>query len=175
MNTKLTTLLAAALLIAGCATTPAPTAVAPALDLASYHRVVVESVRIAPEAGMLSSANRQELERQLQYALVESIPSPMRAGTADSNVLRVQITVTALDAITPVNNGTTLLGVPLDRGSIAFEVRYYAPGATEPFATIEERHKAGRFAFSGSFSHYGHAVGAIRDWGTSLAGSLTRT
>lgn len=176
MKSKLTTLLAAALLVAGCVTTPAPR-VAPTPDLAHYRAVLIESVRIAPEAGMLSSANRQELERQLHYALVDSIPSALRASQPAADVLRVQVTVTALDAVSPVNNGisTTLLGVPLDRGSIAFEVRYFEPGAAEPFATVSQVRKAGHFAFSGSFSHYGHAVGAIRDWGTSLAGSLTRT
>ena len=70
---------------------------------------------------------------------------------------------------------TTLLGVPVDRGAIAFEARYYAPGATTPFATVVEQHKAGRFAYFGSLSHYGHAVSALRGWGVNLADSLART
>jgi len=53
-------------------------------------------------------------------------------------------------------------------------VRYFQHGASVPFATVSERRKAVRFAF-GSLSHYGHAVGALRDWGTGLAGSLPNT
>ena len=176
MNSRLTTLLATALLMAGCAATPAPRAAA-IPDLSHYHTVLVESVRIAPEAGMLSSPNRQALERQLRVALVESIPLELRSLAPAADVLRVQVTVTALDAVEPVANGpvATRVGMPLDRGAIAFEVRYYQHGASVPFATVTEQHKAGHFAFGESFSHYGHAVGALREWGTGLAGSMPRT
>ena len=73
-----------------------------------------------------------------------------------------------------VPGASITLPLPLDRGEIAFEVRYFQHGASAPFATVTERRKAGHFAF-GSFSHYGHAVGAMRDWGTGLAGSLPNT
>jgi len=176
MKSKLTLLLATALLVAGCATAPAPQA-EPTPDLGHYHAVVIESVQIAPGAGMLSDANRQVLERRLHDALVESIPAPRRAAAPAADVLRVQVTVTALDAVDPVANGVraTLVGTPIDRGSIAFEARYYAPGAAEPFATVTGQHKAGRFAYFGSLSHYGHAVSALRGWGVDLADSLSRT
>ncbi|HTU65681.1 MAG TPA: DUF3313 family protein [Steroidobacteraceae bacterium] len=169
-------LLTAALLTAGCAAAPAPKS-APAPDLAHYRAVVIESVRIAPEAGLLSTANRAALERQLHVALVDSIPPAQRAVTPAADVVRVQVTVTALDAVDPVKNGvsTTLLGVPLDRGAIAFEARFYAADGSEPFATITEQRKAGAFAFAGSFSHYGHAVGALHGWGAELAEVITRT
>jgi hypothetical protein len=176
MNTRLTMMLAATVLVlAGCVATPAPDA--PTIpDLSRYHTVLVESVRVAPEAGLLSSPNRQTLERQLRLALVESIPAELRALAPAGDVLRVQVTVTALDAVEPAGNraAATPVGMPLDRGAIAFEVRYYQHGAAVPFATAVEQHKAGPFTF-GSFSHYGHAVSALRDWGNGLAGSLPRT
>jgi hypothetical protein len=177
MNTLRTILLAAtAVVLAACATAPATDAIS-IPDLSRYHTVLVESVRVAPEAGLLSSPNRQTLERQLRLALVDSIPADLRALAPAADVLRVQVTVTALDGVETVANdaGATRVGMPLDRGAIAFEVRYYQHGAPAPFATVTERHKAGPFAFAGSFSHYGHAVGALRDWGTDLAGSLPRT
>lgn len=175
MKLKLMTILAA-VLITGCAATPAPKAAATP-DITRYRAVVIESVRVAPEAGMLSNQNRQELERQLQIALVDSIPPSLRSTRVTADTLRIQVTVTALDAISPVNDGisTTLLGVPLDRGSIAFEARFYVGENPDPFAKIVEHRKAGHFEFSGSFSHYGHAVGALRNWGTGLAGEWTRT
>lgn len=174
MHLKLTPLLATVLLLTGCVTAPAPgTADIP--DLSRYHTVLIESVRIAPEAGLLSTANRQTLERQLRLALVESIPADLRALAPAADVLRVQVTVTALDGVDPLGNAAaTRVGLPLDRGAIAFEVRYYQHGAAVPFATATEQHKASHFAFGG-FSHYGHAVGALRDWGTGLADSLPRT
>lgn len=176
MNSRLPILLATALLMAGCATSPAPGAAA-IPDLSHYQTVLVESVRIAPEAGMLSAPNRQALERQLRVALVESIPLERRSLAPAADVLRVQVTVTALDAPDAVADGpgATHIGMPLDRGAIAFEVRYYQHGANLPFATVTEQHKVGRFAFGESFSHYGHAVGALRDWGTGLASSFPRT
>lgn len=174
MKSKLITL--AALTMAACATPPAPTAPT-APGLGNYRAVVIESVRIAPEAALAGSTDRVALERQMHVALVDAIPTAQRAAGPGADVLRVRITVTAIEAVDPVKNGvsTTLIGMPIDRGSIAFEARYYEPGAAEPFATLQEHHKAGRFAFGGSMSHYGHAVGALRDWGTSLAGSLART
>jgi hypothetical protein len=137
----------------------------------------VESVRIAPEAGMLSNRNRQALERQLRSALVDSIPADIRALAPAGDVLRVQVTVTALDAVDPLGDRATAtrVGLPLDRGAIAFEVRYFQHGASAPFLTVTEQHKSGHFAFGDSFSHYGHAVGALRDWGTGLADSFPRT
>jgi len=175
MNSRLTILLTTALLLAGCAGAPAlQSAAIP--DLSRYHTVLVESVRIAPEAGMLSTANRQALERQLRVALVESLPADLRALAPAADVLRVQVTVTGLDGFEPATSAiaATRVAMPLDRGEIAFEVRYFQHGAPVPFATVTERRKAGHFAL-GSFSHYGHAVGALRDWGTGLAGSLPNT
>jgi hypothetical protein len=177
MNTRLTMLLAAtALVLAGCVAAPTPDTTA-IPDLSRYHTVLVESVRVAPEAGLLSSQNRQTLERQLRLALVASLPADLRALAPAADVLRVQVTVTALDGVETAGGvpGASRVGMALDRGAIAFEVRYYQHGATAPFATVIEQHKAGPFAFAGSFSHYGHAVGALRDWGTGLAGSLPRT
>ena len=176
MNPRLTTaLLAAILLLAGCAAVPAPAPEA-IPDLSRYHTVLIESVRVAPEAGLLSTQNRQGLERQLRVALVESIPSDLRALAPAADVLRVQVTVTALDGFERTANGAeaTRVALPLDRGEIAFEVRYFQHGALVPFATVSERRKAAHFAF-GSLSHYGHAVGALRDWGSGLAGSLPNT
>jgi len=122
-------------------------------------------------------ALRVALERQMHVALVDAIPAAQRAAGPGADVLRVRITVTAIEAVDPVKNGvsTTLIGMPIDRGSIAFEARYYEPGAAEPFATVTELHKAGHFSFGNGLSHYGHAVGALRDWGVDLAGSLPST
>lgn len=180
MKLKLLTALATALLAAGCATRPAPQAEdvhVATIDTARFRAVAIESVRIAPEAGMLSDANRQTLERQLHYALVDAIPSSLRAYRPEAGTLRVQITVTQLDVVNPTANGvsTALLGVPLDRGAIGFEARFYDGSAETPFAQTQQRREAGKFQFRGSLSHYGHAIGALRGWGTDLAESMTTT
>lgn len=174
MKTRLMSLFAAALLMAGCATGPAHEAAA-IPDLSRYHTVLVESVTIASDAGMLSNPNRHTLERQLRLALVTSIPAELRALAPAADVLRVQVTVTALDAVEPLGARATRVGLPLDRGTIAFDVRYFRHGAVVPFATVSEQHKAGRFVFGDSFSHYAHAVGALRDWGAVLASSMPST
>lgn len=176
MKTRFWTLLATALLMAGCATKPAPRPAA-IPDLSRYHTVLVESVTIASDAGMLSIANRRALERQLRLALVDSLPAELRALAPAGDVLRVQVTVTALDAVEPLGDRAraTRVGMPLDRGTIAFDVRYFRHGAAVPFATVSEQHKSGRFVFGDSFSHYAHAVGALRDWGTLLASSMPNT
>jgi len=176
MKTRLMSLLAAALLMAGCATGPAHKAAA-IPDLSRYHTVLVESVTIASDAGMLSNPNRHTLERELRLALVASIPADLRALAPAADVLRVQVTVTALDAVEPLGDRAhaTRVGLPLDRGTIAFDVRYFRHGALVPFATVSEQHKAGRFVFGDSFSHYAHAVGALRDWGAVLASSMPNT
>lgn len=175
MSARFTTLLAIALLLAGCATAPAPeTGDIP--DLSRYRAVLVESVRVAPEAGLLSSPNRQALERRLRTALVASIPAEQRALAPAADVLRVQVTITALDGVDELRpNAGTRVGLSPERGAIAFEVRYYRLGAAMPFATVTEQHKSNSFAFGDNFSHYGHAVGALRDWGTDLADSLPGT
>ena len=175
MTSRLTILLTTALILAGCVAAPAPRSAA-IPDLARYHTVLIESVRISPDAGLLSTPNRQALERQLRVALVESLPADLRALAPAGDVLRVQVTVTALDGFEPAANAAaaTRIAMPLDRGEIAFEVRYFQHGASVPFATVSERRKAGHFSF-GSLSHYGHAVGALRDWGSGLAGSLPNT
>jgi hypothetical protein len=176
MNTRLTILLAAALLLAACATAPAPGSAA-IPDLARYHTVLIESVRVGPNAAMLTDPNRQALEHHLRAALVEAFPADLRALAPAADVLRVQVTVTALDAVEPARRAAsaTPVGMTLERGEIAFEVRYYRHGASAPFATTTERQKAGRFVFAESLTHYGHAVGALRAWGTGLAGSFPRT
>jgi hypothetical protein len=176
MKSTFPALLAAVLLLAGCTVGPARKS-AEIPDLSRYRTVLVESVRVAPDAGMLSTPNRQTLERQLRVALVESIPAELRALAPAADVLRVQVTVTALDAVEALGGaaGATRVGIPLDRGAIAFEVRYYQHGAVVPFATATEQRKSGHFAFGENFSHYGHAVGALRDWGSGLAGSMPRT
>lgn len=177
MRLRLLTALATALLAAGCATQPAPQAAAAptAVETGRFRAIVIESVRIAPEAGMLSDANRQTLERQLHYALTDSIPSSLRGYRPEPGTLRVQITVTELDVVNPTKNGvsTTLIGVPLDRGAIGFEARFYEATDEMPFAQTQQHREAGKFQFRGSLSHYGHAVGALRGWGTDLAASLS--
>jgi hypothetical protein len=89
----------------------------------------------------------------------------------------VQITVTELDVVDPFTNGvsTTLVGMTLDRGAIGFEARFYEGNSDTPFAQTRQHREAGKFAFRGSLSHYGHAVGALRGWGTDLAQSITTT
>jgi hypothetical protein len=176
MKPALPFLLTPLLLLAGCVAARAPQSAA-IPDLSRYHTVLVESVRIAPEAGMLNNANRQTLERQLRLALVDSIPSDLRALAPAADVLRVQVTVTALDAAEPAGEdaGATRTALSSGRGAIRMEVRYYQHGAAQPFATVTELHRAGHFSFGNGLSHYGHAVGALRDWGVDLAGSLPNT
>lgn len=163
--------------LAGCAAAPTTkNAAAPTyVDVARFRAITVESVQIAPGATTLSDADRETLEHRLQLALIDAIPAPRRAAQAGEGVLRLKITVTALDAANPALNGVTatLIAIPVDRGSIAFDATFFdAPGGAAIGSTTVRR-KGRFFDMKGNFTQYGSALRALGDWGAGLAGSLT--
>jgi hypothetical protein len=65
-----------------------------------------------------------------------------------------------------------LTHVPVDRGSIAFEARFYETANPEPVATSAHRHKGRVYELIGGLSEYGHARNALRDWARDMQREL---
>jgi hypothetical protein len=172
-------LCAALVTLGACATAPAGRLPPAKIDLAKFdHGVVVDEVRIDPGAATnLSGAQRASLARDLRIALMNSMPAGDLVTEARPGVLRVAINVTEIDAASPAVNAVTaaLLFVPLDRGGIAFEARFFDGESKEPIAIATHRQKGTPLDLTGSFRRYGHAVGVIEDWGASLAKALEGT
>lgn len=178
MKMMILSTLAATLLATGCATKPAASAAeaqSTPIAIARFSTVVFEPVRIAADSGVNDAADREMLERELRRSLIESIPDSLRAAEPGAKTLRVQITVTEIEAVSPAKNGVslTMLGMALDRGVIGFEARFYEGNSDVPFAQTTQRLESGKFQYRGSLSRYGHAAGALRGWGTDLAESIT--
>ena len=169
--------LAKVALIAGCACAPRDTAAS--IDFAHYHgAIAVEQVRLAPDVATdLPEAERAALERKMQVALVGALSETATVRDPAPGVLRLQVTVTHIDTANPTANGfsTALLLVPVDRGGIGFEARFFDGQGTQPFALKTEQRKGSPFDIKGNFSHYGHAIGALGKWGESLAHQLQET
>jgi len=176
---RLTGFLALATLtaLAGCASAP-PQAQAP-IDFARYHgAIAVEQVELAPTvAADLPEAERAALARKLQVALVGALSETATVREPAPGVLRLAITVTHIDTANPTANGisSALVLVPVDRGGIAFEARFFEGQGGQPFASITEQLKGSLFDIKGNFSHYGHAIRELGEWGESLAQELERT
>jgi hypothetical protein len=172
----LTALALAAVLLAGCANVPKATAPT-YVDVAQFRAIAVEAVHIAPTASTLNDADRAALESKLRLALVDAIPADVRAATAGPGVLSVEITVTELDSSNPAVNAltTALLFVPMDRGGIAFDATFFDRPGLAAIGSTTVRHRSSVTDLKGSYSRYGHAVDALREWGAGLAESLARS
>ncbi len=172
-------LCAALLSLGGCATVPAARTTPTELDFAKFDRgIVVDEVLIAPGAmADLPDAELAALARDLRLALMNSLPSDELVREAAPGVLRIAVTVTEIDASSPAVNAVTaaLLFVPLDRGGIAFEARFYDGQGEVPIAVVTHRKTGTPLDLAGSFRRFGHAVGAIEDWGASLAKAFEET
>jgi hypothetical protein len=167
-------LLAKVALIAGCASAPRDAA-AP-IDFARYHgAVAVEQVRLAPSVATdLPEAEREALARKLHVALVGALSEHATVQEPAPGVLRLAVTVTGVDTANPTANGIsqTLILVPVDRGGIAFEARFFDGQSPKAFASTTELRKGSPFDIKGNFSHYGHAISALGKWGETLAQEL---
>jgi hypothetical protein len=155
--------------LGGCASGPAADTT-PAPDLSRYRAAVVGEVRIDPEATQaLSDTERAALEREFYEALLPLLWADTTSEN-DADVLRVDITVRELDGSKAALNAvsTLLIHVPVDRGSIAFEARFYERANPEPVATVDHRHKGAVYELIGGLSQYGHARNALKDWAREL-------
>jgi hypothetical protein len=176
MRLKIFTGLAVAAALAGCASAPRMPAVPSYVDVARARAIAVESVEIAPTATTLNDADRKTMEHKLRYALVDAIPASVRAAQPGDGVLQVRIVVTQLDTANPGVNAVSsvLIAVPLDRGSIAFDATFFDHPGGAAIGSTTVRQKGRMLDVKSNFSRYGAAVGALRDWGASFAGSLAQ-
>jgi len=155
--------------LGGCASAP-PADPSSAPDLSRYRAAVIGDVRIAPDAvEALSDSERQALEREFYEALVPVLGAGLTSEN-DSGVLRVDITVQQLDGSKVALNAvsTLLIHVPVDRGSITFEARFYESAKADPVATTEHRQKGHVYEIIGGLKEYGHAKNALCDWARDL-------
>jgi Protein of unknown function (DUF3313) len=169
------TVLAAVAAFAGCASAPKSHEAVATLDFSRFNRIAVDSVRITPEAVEgLAGDERAALEQEMRAALVAQLPVSSVVEQPGPGVLRLEITVTEINASSPTANvlSTALLHVPLDRGGITFEARFFDGQGGEPIAVATKRHESSLLSFSGSFSRYGHAIRALESWGGTLAKSM---
>lgn len=171
MKTYTHVFFAAIALLAGCATTPVSTA-PEQLDLNRYRAVNVAPVLFAPGiAGAIPDEERALLERDLGAALKDGLPPSLRSEQPSSDVVRMEVTITELNASNPAVNvlTTALLFVPFDAGGVAFDARFYEGDSLEPFAVTSHRHISTPLELKGSFKRYGQATKALRDWSEGLA------
>jgi uncharacterized protein DUF3313 len=164
--------------LAGCASTRnEPTAQAPDFSRLP-NKVAVEEVRLASSVMPdLPAADRAALAARLRAAVISSLPTSAVVAESAPGVLRLEVTVTDLNAVNPTLNGfsQTLILVPMDRGGISFEARYYEGVGREPVAFTAQRATGSMFDIKGNFSHYGHAIEALEKWATELGQSLERS
>src|SRR5690349_13134201 len=163
--------------LAGCAS--APREVAARIDFTPYHRAIaVDAVQLAPGvAADLSRDERNALASKLRVALVGALSERATISEAAPGVLRLAVTVTGIDTTSPTVNAisSALLFVPVDRGGIAFEARFFDGQEAQPFASSTELHKGSPLDIKGNFSHYGHAISALARWAEGLAHELEQT
>lgn len=159
-------------LIAGCATAPVTLPASDKIDITSYRAVNIAPVQFAPAAlSALPAEERASLERDFRLALSEGMSSSLLTDMPSAGVLRIEVTVTELNASSPTVNLLTaaLLFVPLDAGGIAFDARFYDGGSREPFARTSYRHISTPLELKGSFRRYGHATQALLNWAESIS------
>ena len=159
--------------LAGCASAPRG---ADDIDFARFERTIaVEDIQLAANvAPDLPEPERAALARKMRVALVGALSGTATVREPGPGVLRLQVTVTHVDTANPTVNGisSTLLLVPLDRGGVGFEARYFDGQGTRPFASTTEQRKGSLFDVKGNFSHYGHAIHELGKWGETLAQEL---
>lgn len=161
--------------LAGCATAPreAPREV----DFTRFDRIVIDEVQLAPQvAAGMSAGDGVALAARMQAALIGALPATAVAHAPAPRVLRVRITVTDINTVSPATNAVTaaLLFVPMDRGGLSFEARFYDGLQTQPMASSTQTQLGSQLDLKGSFSRYGHALDALAKWGAKLAESLPR-
>lgn len=161
--------------LAGCASTRSePAAQAPDFSRLP-NKVAVAEVRLAPAVMPdLPAADRAALAARLRAAVVGSLPASDVVAEPAAGVLRLEVTVTNLNAVNPTVNGIsqTLLLVPMDRGGITFEARFYEGESHVPVAVTTQRATGSMFDIKGNFSHYGHAIKALEKWAAELGQAL---
>jgi hypothetical protein len=169
-------LAAAFALLAGCASTPKTASTG--IDFSRFNQgIAVDEIRLASTVAMeLSDADRAVLASKLRIALVSALTETTRVSAPGPGVLRLQVTVTDIDATRPAVNviSAALVMVPVDRGGIAFEARFFDGAGGQPVALSTERHKGSMLDVKGNFSHYGHAIGALGKWGEALGQSMAQ-
>ena len=162
---------------AGCAS--APRAVQQQPDFARFRgAIAVEEIVLAPTvAAELPENDRNVLASKLRIALVSSLSGTATVREPGPGVLRLQVTVTAIDTTSPAVNAisSALVFVPLDRGSIAFEARFFDGTAAQPITWTAELRKGSPLDIKGNFRLYGHAISALEKWGESLGAALQET
>jgi hypothetical protein len=169
------TCLAALAALGGCASAPATHEEVAGIDFTRFNTIAVESVRIAPGAVEdLPDDERAALALEMRSALLAQLPESAVREQAAPGVLRLEITVTEINTASPAANvlSTALLHVPLDRGGVAFEAKFFDGTGAEPIAIATKRHESSLLSYAGSFSRYGHAIRAFESWGGTLAKSL---
>jgi uncharacterized lipoprotein YmbA len=170
-------LIAVALLLAGCATAPTETTANNTVDITRYRAVNVAPIQFAANAAhALSDADRESLQSDLHTALRDGLTPALTTDDRTADVVRIEVTVTGLNASNPAVNLLTaaLVFLPLDAGGITFEARFYEGDSTEPFANIDFQHTSTPLEIRGSFSRYGHAKKALHDWAEQLASGSVR-
>jgi hypothetical protein len=172
-----TLVLATLAALAGCAS--APRNAAGPIDFARYHgAIAVEEVQLASTvAAELTGAERAELASKLRVELLGALSGKATVRDPAPGVLRLEVTVTHIDTTSPTVNAisSALLFVPVDRGGITFEARYFEGQGGLPFASTREQHKGSPLDIKGNFSHYGHAISALGKWAETLGRALQET
>jgi hypothetical protein len=174
MKPHMPIVVAAIALLAGCATSTVST-LPEKFDLTRYRAVNVDLVRFTHEiSGRLSDEERASLERDFSAALKEGLPPSFQADLSSPGVVRIEVTITELNASSPAVNllTTALLFVPFDAGGVAFDARFFDGESPEPFAQSNYRHISTPLELKGSFKRYGHATQALRDWAEGLTSGL---
>jgi uncharacterized protein DUF3313 len=178
--------LGGALLLQGCATTPAPpststsTSTETRRDLASaidssYHAVFIESFRLDPAA--LPTGESPEALATATQALLQAFRDGLAergalAAQPGPGVVTVAIVVNELNTSSPTVNviSSLVAGLPLDTGGAALRAEFFDSETHRLLGTNDVRRKATPFKIKGSFSRYGHAESILREWGRELAG-----
>jgi hypothetical protein len=167
--------IAAAVLLAGCATAPAGKTADEKIDITRFSAVNVAPIQFAAEAlEALPNDERVALEGDLLTALKDGIGPSLLTEDPSASAVRIELTVTELNASSPAVNllTTALLFVPFDAGGVAFEARFYDGESPEPFAHTTYRHTSTPLELKGSFRRHGHATKALHDWAKDIASGL---
>jgi hypothetical protein len=172
MNLSFLVSIVACALLAGCATAPITAPTADEIDITPYRAVNIAPVQFARSAlSALPAEERASLESDFLLALKKGMPSSLLTDAPSAGVVRIEVTITELNASSPAVNllTTALLFVPFDAGGVAFEARFYDGESREPFARTTCRHISTPFELKGSFRRYGHATQVLRDWAEEIA------
>lgn len=162
--------LGGALLLQGCAATPAASAVD-----SGYRAVFIESFSIDPQA--LPAAESPEAIATTTRALLEAFEGGLAEHGAlamqpGPGVVGVKIVVNEINTSSPTINviSSLVAGLPLDTGGATVHTEFFDSETHDLLGTDSITRKATPFRIKGSFSRYGHAESILREWGRELAG-----